>query len=86
MNIKNCLLEVLNVLKLRTHSNPFNSMTPNNTGIRSQPSNPSIRSQPKPYRRSWAGTKCFSRIPTLVTQGKTHGLETKTINKTEASD
>ena len=61
-------------------------MTPNNMGISSQPGNPSIRSQPKPYRRSRAGTKRFSRIPTLVTQRRIHGLETETINKPEASN
>ena len=49
-------------------------MTPNNRGI---------RSQPRPYRSSWAGTKCFGRIPTLVTQGTNQLFKTKTKNKTE---
>ena len=45
------------------------------------PNNPGIRRQPRPYRPSWAGTKHFGRIPTLVTQGTNHSFKTK--NKTE---
>ena len=47
------------------------------------PNNPGIRSQPRPYRQSHAGTKCFGRIPTLVTQETNHSFKTKTKNKTE---
>ena len=45
--------------------------------------NSGIRSQPRPYRQSWAGTKHFGRIPTLVTQETNLSFKTKTKNKTE---